>query len=494
MSKPIRTGLVLLILTLASAATPSPTPYAFHHDHILGTSLDLTVWTTSEHLALQAEHAILDEIDRLLPILSTYDPASEISRLNASRETLRCSAELIEVLQAYQTFASRSAGAYSPCLGELVALWQAAQRDERLPTMAELAPMVARLREPAIRIDPAARTVTPLSGQSLNIDSLGKAFIIRSAVARARAKVPAATGILLNIGGDMLIWGDAAARIAVANPRQPQDNAPALTQLDLRDCAVATSGTYERGYRINGRWYSHILDPRTGQPVQTIVGATVTARDNLTANALATTLCVLPPEQGIALVEQTPGAQALVVNATGEQFRTTGFALSEVAAESGAEPKSGWPKDYQLGITLTIQQQQGRRRAERPYVAIWAEDKDGKLVRNIAMWGNERKYFKDMPDWWKHMKERPELVRAVTRATRPPGRYQLAWDGLDDAGKPVPSGTYTIRVEMNREHGRHQIRDGKITCGDEQATGSVPAATDFAEVRLVYGPRAGSTP
>ena len=61
------------------------------------------------------------------------------------------------------------------------------------------------------------------------------------------------------------------------------------------------------------------------------------------------------------------------------------------------------------------------------------------------------------------------LVKAVTRATRAPGKYTIAWDGKDNAGKALPQGTYTIRVEVHREHGKHLYQTGKIVCGADPA-------------------------
>src|SRR5262249_3516554 len=111
----------------------------------------------------------------------------------------------------------------------------------------------------------------------------------------------------------------------------------------------------------------------------------------------------------------------------------------------------------------------GGMKYRKPYVAIWFENADAKAVRTIAVWGNNPKYTKDLTQWWKFAKDDAALVKAVTRATRNPRKYTLAWDGKDDAGKPLPQGTYTVFVEVHREHGKHLTQTGKIACAAEPA-------------------------
>ena len=86
-----------------------------------------------------------------------------------------------------------------------------------------------------------------------------------------------------------MIWGR-FCEIAVADPNAPHDNAEPLTRIVLTNAAIATSGAYARG--------AHLLDPRTGQQLKSAASATVVAPDAVTANALATTLCIAGEEEG----------------------------------------------------------------------------------------------------------------------------------------------------------------------------------------------------
>ena len=148
-----------------------------------------------------------------------------------------------------------------------------------------------------------------------------------------REQLPDVKGALINIGGDIHVWGAApnggAWTVAVADPARHADNAPPLTQLVLNGGAVSSSGDYERGFTIGGTHYSHILDPRTGRPANRVTSVTVIAPANAIANAVATTLSVLEPEQGMALVRATPGAEAMLVTADGAVMRSSGFSRYE---------------------------------------------------------------------------------------------------------------------------------------------------------------------
>ena len=100
---------------------------------------------------------------------------------------------------------------------------------------------------------------------------------------------------------------------------------------------------------------------------------------------------------------------------------------------------------------------------------MWVEDEAAKPVRTITVWGNSPRYWKDLPQWWKFARNDNDLVKAVTRATRSPGKHQIAWDGKDDKGTPLPQGTYTIHVEVHREHGKLVRQTGKLACGADDA-------------------------
>jgi thiamine biosynthesis lipoprotein ApbE len=499
--RPTRSPLAILLLApfLALSILPIPAAesFAFHHENVLGTSLDLTISAADKAQASAAETAVLAEIERLRKILSSYDPASELSRLNAATAPMVCSQEMLDVLSACDLWQSKSRGAYSGHLGELVSLWSKSEKSGAVPTSAELQPILTTLASPGWKIDSATHSVTRLSPpQSLNLNSLGKGYIVTKAAVAARKAVPALTGLLVNIGGDIFASGrpadGSAWEIGVSDPKRSADNAPPLTKVRLADRAISTSAAYERGYTIAGRRYSHILDPRNGMPAEGVASATVISANNASANAMATMLCVMKPEEGLELVKANPGYECLIISSDGRQLRSPGFSALEGAAPAPAAAASGpndWPANFQVAIAIDLNAQaKPGRKTKRPFVAVWVEDSTGKRVRTVAVWGRERKYLRELRVWWKIAQTQPEWAATVTRATRNAGQHRIEWDGKDDQGQPLPMGTYTLTIEADREHGTYAIQHGTIVCGKTAATGTIPAGTEFGETQLSYGP------
>ncbi len=468
--------------------------FEFHHGDVLGTSLDLTVVAPDERSAATVESAVLGEVERLRLILSGYDPAAELARLNASpvRTPVKVSDELAEVLGLYEQWNRRTAGAYNGHLGDLIALWKEAERANRLPTDAQLALVVKTLKEPAWKVDRVQKTAERLLDQQINVDSLGKGYIIGKAVTAGRTASKDVTGILLNIGGDVRVWGQPPVNvgstwtIGVADPSKAAANDKPMTRLNVPpDRAVASSGNYERFYTIDGKKYSHILDPRTGRPTST-AAATVIAADSATANALATSLCVLGPGRGMELIRSVPGTEAMIIGADGNVVRSARFKALEAASDkqaSPAESASAFPKDFQLTIDLETVQTK-----HKPYVYVWITDADGKHVRTLGAWGNERKYEGLVREWWKLAKDDPTLM-SVTHATQKAGKYSVMWDGKDQQGKAVAPGTYSVWVEVAAEKGPHVAKSATIECGTDAATSRIEASSAFLEVSIHYGPR-----
>jgi thiamine biosynthesis lipoprotein ApbE len=478
--------------------------FQFHHDGVLGTSLDLQVNTADAQQAALVESTILAEIERLRKILSSYDADSDLNRVNAATTPVQCAPELLEVLGFYDFWNAKSKGAYNGHLGELIATWKAAEKAGAPPPPAVLAPIVRSLAQPGWSLNAQTHTVTRLTSGTLDLSSLGKGYIISKAMVAARTKAPTTPGILLNIGGDIFANGVSAPGIpwtvGVADPLHNEDNAPPLLQVRLSDRAISTSGAYARGYTFGGKHYSHILDPRTGYPATGAASVTIITANNANGNALATTLCVLKPEEGLELVKQIPDTECLIIDAAGKQYRSAHFAKYEVpqaspiATAPNAPPTVSvaagqWPAKYQVSISITLKVPTGNvRQIRRPYVAVWVEDANSKRVRTVAVWGNAPKYMPDLSEWWKVASQDQQWAMSVTKATRAAGQYKLTWDGTDDQGKSLPTGTYTVFLEVNRQHGTHATQSGQVVCNRLPAQGTIPAASEFGQATLSFGP------
>jgi len=428
---------------------PEGGQYNYRYDGVLGTSLDLAVSGVSQSTANRVEAIIVEEIERLRRILSTYDASSEISRVNhslARGERAHCSQELFELLEAYNYWQAVTKGVISPTLHRQHLSLQASDRSVASP----------------IRLP-------------LNVDALGKAFIIDKAVSAASTKAPSAS-IRLNIGGDLVARG--AHPVGIVDPQAHADNDTPLATLNLHNAAVTTSGSLARG--------RHIVDARTGLASTLEHTATVVASNAVTANALSTALCALAPEDGIQLVKQIKGAQALVITPTGKQYRSSGFRFQL------AQAPAKWPAGFQVEITFTLKPHQ-QAFLQRPYVAVWVESSKEDHIKTLAAWVGNRRWMRELYYWTRSYSEIAD-PGSITKPTRTPGLYKFTWDGTDHKGTPVPPGNYSIHFETSREHGPYCKQSVVLACGGDKPISVVTKDTeDFlpAQVNYVMKPQVG---
>jgi len=291
----------------------------------MGVTWTVTLHAATEPAGAEAAEAALDEVERLDGILSDYRADSELSRLSAAAPTARpvpVGAELWEVLARSVAIRDASAGAFDPTVGPLTTLWRQARRSGRMPPEARLAAALAASGPDSLRLEPESRAVALLRpGMRLDLGGIGMGYAIDRALARlAAAGVVAA---LVDASGDI---GAAAPppeaegwRVAV----DPIPGSPAATQppLFLSHAAITTSGDARQAAVIDGRRYSHVVDPRTGLGIDGPAAVTVIAPTAILADALATAANVLGPVRGRTLLENEAGCAGRFVVGDGEGFR-----------------------------------------------------------------------------------------------------------------------------------------------------------------------------
>jgi len=260
--------------------------------------------------------ATFDELDADLSVWNPGTPLSAVNRAAGSPEAIPISAPFATVLRAALDTASASGGAFNPLIGPVMRAWGFNGADSRPapPEPAELTAALALADWHAVVpvSTPTGTTVRlPAAGMRLDLGAAAKGYAVDLAWQRLAAA--GHTNLLVDLGGNLRALGEAAPgrggwRTGVRNPF----TSGILATFVLRSGeAVATSGNYERFVEINGVRYAHIMDGRTGVPVTGMAGVTVTAPDALTADILSTTLFILGPQKGAALLRSRPGCEAL---------------------------------------------------------------------------------------------------------------------------------------------------------------------------------------
>jgi thiamine biosynthesis lipoprotein len=291
-----------------------------------------------------ANERIRAAIDRELSLVnqrfSGWDPASEISRLNAQASTdpLPASAELIAALELGRRASELTHGAFDVTVTPLVAAWGfgPSQSPPAVPSPEALAALRARVGYRQLSIDPGRQTVAKARPDvACDVSALGDGWaadrVAQALVALGHADV------LVDVGGEVSARGrrpdGSRWRVAVEAPQSGKVGAV----IELQDAAVATSGDYRKFWTDpQGRRRSHIIDPRSGEPISHgLASATVVDRDGAWADALATGLLVLGPEDGRVLAARERLAARLVLrqpDGTWAEWSTPAFEALVVPA------------------------------------------------------------------------------------------------------------------------------------------------------------------
>lgn len=332
-------GLAILLLT---ACTPSPVPLETFQGQTMGTSYTVKVVAALTPEAREALGALIDgRLQDVNAKMSTYLEDSELSRFNRydGEAPFPLSAETLAVMATAQRLGEMSGGAFDMTVGPLVNAWGFGP--EGLPPEPPADEVLVALRQlvgyqQVILSSEGARKTRP----EIQCDL--------SAVAKGYA-VDRVAEALLEQGHDrFMVEAGGEVRTGGLNPEgepwrigieRPQTEGRGLQKiLPLTDKAMATSGDYRNFYEMDGRRYSHTIDPRTGRPVQH-AGASVSVVSDLCveADGLATTLLVLGPEEGYALALEQ-GLAVLFVNHAPQgltERATPAFLALEAQASQG---------------------------------------------------------------------------------------------------------------------------------------------------------------
>lgn len=303
-------GPAAILMTLAGCILPDPAPlsrFQFMEPH-MGTICRVILYADSPERAQEAARAAFSELAAVDDRMSDYKEGSELSLLcrQAGRGPQPVSDPLWEVLSAARRFADLSGGAFDITAGPLIRLWRRARKEKRMPDPAEIESARRRVGTDLLVLDPARRTVELREeGMQLDLGGIAKGYACDRAI-QALAK-RGLRHAMVDTGGGMAL-GEAPPDRPAWRIQIGEENAGRLL---LSRCGVATSGDAEQFVVIDGRRFSHIVDPRTGRALEGSSAVTVVAPDGMTADALATAVSVLGPDAGIRLAEQIPGVEAL---------------------------------------------------------------------------------------------------------------------------------------------------------------------------------------
>jgi thiamine biosynthesis lipoprotein len=321
--------LFLLLAIPACVSTPSIDPaltrYEFEQPQ-MGLPFRIVMYARDEGTSKAAAAAAFHRLAQLNDTLSDYDTDSELSQLSRTSgqgREIPVSDDLWRVLKRAQDLAERSGGAFDVTVGPCVNLWRKARREGKMPDPARLARARRSVGYTHVRLNPKRKTVQLLvPDMRLDLGGIAKGYAVDEAL-----KVLRRLGIdraMVAGGGDLAVSdpppGKKGWRIELA----PLDatNAPPARFVLLSHAALATSGDLFQRLEIDGKRYSHIVDPRTGIGLTDHSLVTVIASDCITADSLTKVVSVLGPLEGLNIIEGTRGVAARIVREPAEKVET----------------------------------------------------------------------------------------------------------------------------------------------------------------------------
>jgi thiamine biosynthesis lipoprotein len=286
--------------------------------------LELTLVGPDSRALAELLTGLFAEARRLDALLTHWDPESELGRLNASAGSgpRSVAPELADLLGRSRKLTVLTRGSFDVTVGPLVALWRDAELRGELPSGAALAEALGRVGSEEILVGEDGRVALP-EGAFVNLGGVAKGYALdRMLPLLERAGVESA---LLSFGQSS-VWalgappGASGWRLLA---RAPEGGFAGV--LTLRDRALSVSESLASFAGIGARRFGHVLDPRSGIPLEQEREALVVAPDATLAEALSKALLVLGAREGLALVAALPGCEALLLDAHGRAERTPGW-------------------------------------------------------------------------------------------------------------------------------------------------------------------------
>lgn len=284
---------------------------------LMGNRFEITVLEPDENRAAWLIERAIAEISRIEGLLSTFLPESETNLINemAGITPVEVSGEMIALIQRAKRISELTQGAFDLSYGSIdKRLWNFDLSMKSLPDAAVARKSVRLINFRNIEVDPLNRTVfLKEKGMRIGFGGIGKGY----AADRAKEVLvkEGVTSGIVNASGDLTAWGKQENgepwTIGIADPNAANH---LFSYINITDMSVATSGNYEKFVEINGKRYSHTIDPRTGMPVSGIKSVTIISPFAELSDALATPVMIMGTEIGLDMLNQMKQVAALIID------------------------------------------------------------------------------------------------------------------------------------------------------------------------------------
>jgi thiamine biosynthesis lipoprotein len=321
-----------LLALVTWLAEPAIADWQRREAAVMGTSVTVEVYHQDREIARQGIETALQEMRRIEATMSPYIESSELARLNthAASAPVRVSKELFELIRQSLYFSRLTDGAFDITFASVGYLYD--YRNGKRPDAAQLQRATPLIDYRNLVLDEKQLTVSySKPGVRIDLGGIAKGYAVDRCL--QLLKQMGVEHALVTAGGDSAVAGDRLGRPWTIGVRHPRDREELVAVIPLVDVAVSTSGDYERFFKEDGIRYHHIIDPASGDSARALRSVTIIGADATTTDALSTSVFILGPEEGLALIDNLPDIDAILIDRNGRLLYSAGLARMSAAGE-----------------------------------------------------------------------------------------------------------------------------------------------------------------
>jgi FAD:protein FMN transferase len=313
------TSLLIALLVIGpSLALPAMQshPVAYQEARrLMWTRFEIIAFGSDRARLAEAAEAAFEEIDRLDRQMSNYSETSELTYINrnAARAEVVAEKELFDLLKLSFDYSRATGGAFDITVGPLMKAWGFFKGQGRLPEPKELSRVMATVGFKHVRLDEQTRAIHfDREGVELDLGGIAKGYAVDKAAEILRES--GVTSALITAGGSSILAigtppNKTAWRVEV---NDPLNRSHKVTSVEIKDESISTSGCREKSFQVGGKTYCHIMDPRTGHPIEGVLSASVITPRGVEAEALSKAVMVMGVEWAKEFLKKRPATRAIL--------------------------------------------------------------------------------------------------------------------------------------------------------------------------------------
>lgn len=296
---------------------------------LMGSKFEIGVVAKDSFIAQKYIDSAIVEISRIENLISTWIPQTQISIVNknAGIKPIKVDAEVFQLTKRALVYSKITKGAFDISFAAMDKIWKFDGEMDTVPTPAQVLYAVRNVGYQNIVLDSINQTIfLAKKGMKIDFGSIGKSYGAK--MARTKLVSLGVKAGIINASGDICIWGlqpdGSKWSIGVTDPF---DIANVLSVLYFKKGSIVTSGSYEKFVVLDGKRYSHIINPKTGYPAKGMVSVTVVGPDAEIANALSTASMVMGVDQAKKLFNLFPYYDYIMITDQNKKNYSKGIKL-----------------------------------------------------------------------------------------------------------------------------------------------------------------------